>query len=201
MNRIVQGDNLPVLQGMETGSVALIYVDPPFNTGAAADAIADAVGAGRGWGPGRVWRKAIPDERIGEGEAGAGGGGYADDYDDFIGFLRPRMMEAWRVLSPTGSLFLHLDYREVHYAKVMLDEVFGRSAFRTRLSGRMTMGRVADGDGRPSTTTYFGTRGIRSGTRSTWRRVTESRTWLRSWWCRRRRRWERRRRMCGGTRS
>ncbi len=133
MNRIVQGDNLPVLQGMETGSVALIYVDPPFNTGRGQTrsrmrSVQDEAGDRVGFG-GKRYRT----ERIGEGEAGAGGGGYADDYDDFIGFLRPRMVEARRVLSPTGSLFLHLDYREVRYAKVMLDEVFVRECFQNEI--------------------------------------------------------------------
>ena len=133
MNRIVHGDNLPVLQAMETGSVSLIYVDPPFNTGrrqartrmrTVQDEAGDRVGFG-----GKRYRT----ERIGEEEAGAGGGGYADDYDDFIGFLRPRMVEARRLLTETGSLFLHIDYREVHYAKVMLDEVFGRECFQNEI--------------------------------------------------------------------
>jgi site-specific DNA-methyltransferase (adenine-specific) len=56
--------------------------------------------------------------------AATGADGYADRFDDFLGFLRPRLVEAHRVLAPTGSLFFHIDYREVHYCKVMLDEVF-----------------------------------------------------------------------------
>ncbi len=133
MNRIVHGDNLPVLQAMDAESAALIYVDPPFNTGrrqtrtrmrTVRDVAGDRVGFG-----GKRYRT----ERIGKGETGAGGGGYLDDYDDFIGFLRPRMVEARRVLTATGSLFLHIDYREVHYAKVMLDEVFGRACFQNEI--------------------------------------------------------------------
>jgi site-specific DNA-methyltransferase (adenine-specific) len=64
---------------------------------------------------------------------------YTDRFDDYIGFLRPRMIEAHRVLSPTGSLFLHIDPREVHYCKVMLDEVFsahgvmGRACFQNEI--------------------------------------------------------------------
>jgi len=54
---------------------------------------------------------------------------YEDKFDDYIGFLRPRMEEAFRILKPTGTLYLHLDYREVHYAKVMMDEIFGRENF------------------------------------------------------------------------
>ena len=133
VRRIVQGENLEVLRGMAAGSAELIYVDPPFNTGrrqtrvrmrTVRDAAGDRVGFG-----GQRYRT----ERIGEGEAGAGGAGYADDYDDFIGFLRPRMEEARRVLTETGSLFLHIDPREVHYAKVMLDEVFGRASFQNEI--------------------------------------------------------------------
>ena len=133
MNRIVHGENLAVLRTLAAGSAPLIYVDPPFNTGrqqtrvrmrTVRDEGGDRVGFG-----GRRYRT----ERIAEGEAGAGGGGYGDDYDDFIGFLRPRMEEARRVLSATGSLFLHLDPREVHYAKVMLDEVFGRASFQNEI--------------------------------------------------------------------
>jgi len=59
--------------------------------------------------------------------------GYADRFEDYLGFLRPRIEEAYRVLSPTGSLFLHIDYREVHYCKVMVDEVFGRECFQNEI--------------------------------------------------------------------
>ena len=54
---------------------------------------------------------------------------YVDTFDDYLAFLEPRLKEAWRVLSETGTLYLHLDYREVHYAKVMLDGLFGRENF------------------------------------------------------------------------
>lgn len=133
IRRVIQGDNLSVLAAMEAGSVPLIYVDPPFNTGrqqarvrmrTVRDAAGDRVGFG-----GERYRT----ERIAVHEMGAGGEGYADDYDDFIGFLRPRMEEARRVLTEAGSLFVHLDAREVHYAKVMLDEVFGRASFQNEI--------------------------------------------------------------------
>jgi len=57
------------------------------------------------------------------------GRSYGDNFEDYLGFLRPRLEEIYRVLKPTGSLLLHLDYREVHYVKVMLDEIFGRQCF------------------------------------------------------------------------
>jgi site-specific DNA-methyltransferase (adenine-specific) len=129
LNRILHGDNLEALRRMESGSVALMYVDPPFNTGrrqtrqrmkTVQDAAGDRVGFG-----GRRYRTEPLDERE--------SGGYADQFDDFPGFLRPRMEEAYRVLAPTGSLFFHIDYREVHYCKVMLDEVFGRECFQNEI--------------------------------------------------------------------
>jgi Adenine specific DNA methylase Mod len=55
--------------------------------------------------------------------------GYDDAFDDYWGFLEPRLEEAWRLLAPTGTFYLHLDYREVHYAKVLLDALFGRECF------------------------------------------------------------------------
>ncbi|MEO6911559.1 MAG: DNA methyltransferase, partial [Edaphobacter sp.] len=120
MNRIVQGDNLEILREMDAGSVELIYVDPPFNTGrrqarTQMKTVRDAEGDRVGFG-GRRYRTEVL-------KVQAGGSGYSDQFGDFLGFLRPRMEEAYRVLSAAGSLFFHIDYREVHYCKVMLDEI------------------------------------------------------------------------------
>ena len=127
MKLILQGDNLPLLRGMDSASVPLIYIDPPFNTGrrqarVAMKTIRDAAGDRTGFG-GQRYRT----------EPQAAGGGYSDRFDDFIGFLRPRMVEAHRLLTATGSLFFHIDYREVHYCKVMLDEIFGRECFQNEI--------------------------------------------------------------------
>ncbi|WP_188712649.1 DNA-methyltransferase [Microbacterium faecale] len=54
---------------------------------------------------------------------------FDDRFDDYWAFLEPRLREAWRLLADDGTLYLHLDYREAHYAKVMLDAVFGRDRF------------------------------------------------------------------------
>jgi site-specific DNA-methyltransferase (adenine-specific) len=115
---------------MESGSVELIYVDPPFNTGKRQSrtqmkTIRDEDGDRVGFG-GRRYRTEILAKQ-------AGGSGYGDSFDDFLGFLRPRMVEAHRVLAATGSLFFHIDYREVHYCKVMLDEIFGRECFQNEI--------------------------------------------------------------------
>ncbi|MGH2918794.1 MAG: DNA-methyltransferase, partial [Solirubrobacteraceae bacterium] len=58
---------------------------------------------------------------------------YKDDFDDYLGFLAPRLEELRRVLHPTGTLYLHLDYREAHYVKLLLDELFGRECFLNEL--------------------------------------------------------------------
>jgi site-specific DNA-methyltransferase (adenine-specific) len=137
LNRIVHGDNLEALRKMEAGSAALIYIDPPFNTGkrqtrlrmkTVRDETGDRVGFG-----GRRYRTELVQP------AGAIAG-YADQFDDFLGFLRPRLEEAYRVLAPAGSLFFHIDPREAHYCKVMLDELFdfaepgsGRQCFQNEI--------------------------------------------------------------------
>ena len=135
LNRIVQGDNLEVLRAMPSGSVALIYIDPPFNTGRRQTrlrmkTVRDEAGDRIGFG-GRRYRTELvkPADEAGP----ATTAGYADRFDDFLGFLRPRLVEAHRVLAPTGSLFFHIDFREVHYCKVMLDEIFGRECFQNEI--------------------------------------------------------------------
>ncbi len=130
----MHGDNLEALRRMETGLVALIYIDPPFNTGrrqtrlrmkTVQDDAGDRVGFG-----GRRYRTELVDRAERPVDEIAG---YADRFDDFLGFLRPRLVEAHRVLAPTGSLFFHIDYREVHYCKVMLDQIFGRESFQNEI--------------------------------------------------------------------
>ena len=115
-------DNLPVLQATPSESVDLVYVDPPFNTGKTQSRTTlrterDEDGDRTGY-QGRRYRTV----RLGS-------MGYLDQFDDYLDFLEPRLAETRRVLKPDGSLFLHLDYREVHYAKVLLDAIFGRESF------------------------------------------------------------------------
>lgn len=130
---IIEGDNLAVLRGLLSASIPLIYIDPPFNTGhqqkrVRLRTIEDATGDRTGFG-GRRYRT----ERIQADAPDGGGVGYADQFDDFLGFLRPRLVEAHRLLTPTGSLFFHIDPREVHYCKVLLDEIFGRACFQNEI--------------------------------------------------------------------
>ena len=122
MGEIILGDNLDVLRTLPDGAFQLIYVDPPFNTGKAQSrtrirVTRDADGDRTGF-QGRRYKTHV-----------VGASEYADIFDDYTGFLRPRMAEAYRVLDDHGSLFFHIDYREVHYCKIMLDEIFGRASF------------------------------------------------------------------------
>ncbi len=116
------GDNLPVLRDMAAGAVNLIYIDPPFNTGKAQrrtslSTIRDEEGDRVGF-KGRRYKTVRLETR-----------GYNDSFTNLPAFLRPRLEEARRVLADDGSMFFHIDYRESHYCKVMLDEIFGRDSF------------------------------------------------------------------------
>ena len=116
------GDNLEVLPRFGDGSFDLVYIDPPFNTGKAQArtrlrTIRDDGGDRTGF-QGRRYRTV----RL-------GASSWDDVFDDFMGFIEPRLREAYRLLAPGGSFFLHIDYRESHYCKVLLDEIFGRDSF------------------------------------------------------------------------
>ncbi|MBH0082243.1 site-specific DNA-methyltransferase [Salinibacterium sp. SWN167] len=119
---VVHGDNLPAISALPDESFRLIYIDPPFNTGRTQR------------------RQAISTQRSAEGSRTGFGGNsydtikgvlysYDDTFADYWEFLEPRLQEAWRLLDDRGTLYLHLDYREVHYAKVALDALFGRDSF------------------------------------------------------------------------
>src|ERR1700678_2270781 len=119
---------------MEAGAAALIYIDPPFNTGRRQTrpqmkTVRDEAGDRVGFGGQRYRTELVERAPSADGEAA----GYADSFDDFLGFLRPRLVEAHRVLAATGSFFFHIDPREVHYCKVMLDEIFGRDCFQNEI--------------------------------------------------------------------
>jgi DNA modification methylase len=123
---IVLGDNLPLLKELEEGSVQMVYADPPFNTGRTQErrtlaTVASENGDRTGFG-GRRYETTLLQQSS-----------YRDSFDDYLGFLEPRLRELRRVLSPEGTLYLHLDYREAHYAKLLLDELFGRECFLNEL--------------------------------------------------------------------
>jgi site-specific DNA-methyltransferase (adenine-specific) len=116
------GDNLKVLAAFPSASFDLIYIDPPFNTGKSQ--------VRTSWKSTRVTeggRVAFNGDRYTQVRVGSRS--FGDTFDDYLAFLEPRLVEAKRLLTPTGSLFVHLDYREAHYAKVLLDQLFGRASF------------------------------------------------------------------------
>ncbi|MGB8212786.1 MAG: site-specific DNA-methyltransferase [Anaerolineales bacterium] len=123
MNQIYFGDNLPILKAMPDESVDLIYIDPPFNTGKTQKRTTlKTVQSENGD------RKGFQGKSYETTELGTKA--YADSFDNYIdGFLRPRLQEAYRILKGDGSLYFHIDYREVHYCKILLDEIFGRACF------------------------------------------------------------------------
>lgn len=126
-NRIILGDNLEVLRSLEADSVDLIYIDPPFNTGKRQERTRTRVTRDDEAGD----RSGFHGHRYRITELGSSG--WEDRFDDFLAFLAPRLEEAHRVLAPDGSFFLHIDYREAHYCKVLLDRIFGRDCFQNEI--------------------------------------------------------------------
>lgn len=159
---IVEGDNLAVAATLPSGSFTLVYLDPPFNTGRTRErqvvtAHRRPTTQDEDPEPGTPALEAgdTAPVLLSSGQAAAetdlavevrhGFHGHAyervrgmlraydDRFDDYGSFLMPRLEEAWRLLADDGTLYLHLDYREAHYAKVMLDAVFGRDCFLNEL--------------------------------------------------------------------
>ena len=123
---IYHGDNLPVLQGFDDASFELIYIDPPFNTGRQQSrkrikTVRDDNGDREGF-KGQRYRTVELGEQS-----------FDDSFDDYLEFLKPRLVEAHRLLKYDGSFFLHIDCREVHYCKVLLDQIFGRDSFMNEI--------------------------------------------------------------------
>ena len=121
-DQILLGENLELLPRFADGSFQMIYIDPPFNTGRAQSrrtlqTMADGEGDRTGF-QGRRYRSKLLSESS-----------YGDSFDDYLGFLAPRLQEARRLLSVEGTLYFHIDYRESHYCRLLLDEIFGRECF------------------------------------------------------------------------
>jgi site-specific DNA-methyltransferase (adenine-specific) len=119
---VLLADNLEVLARLPDDSFQLIYLDPPFNTGqkqtrrtieTTAEADGDRVGFG-----GRRYASRLLSQSS-----------YRDAFEDYLGFLEPRLREMHRLLTATGTMYFHIDYREAHYCKLLLDEIFGRECF------------------------------------------------------------------------
>ena len=130
MNRVLgsSGDNLELMRAEPDESVQLAYLDPPFNTGRdqtrrtlATTAATNGGGDRTGFG-GRRYTTELLEQSS-----------YRDAFDDYLGFLEPRLREVRRLLHPTGTLYFHIDWREAHYCKLLLDELFGRECFLNEL--------------------------------------------------------------------
>ncbi|MGI8644959.1 MAG: site-specific DNA-methyltransferase [Nocardioides sp.] len=103
-NVFVEGDNLEVLATVEAGSVDLIYIDPPYNTGndfAYADDFRD----------------------------GAGNGSLATRHAAWVRMMRPRLVAGRDALAPSGVIFVSIDDHEVAHLRLLLDEVYGEDNF------------------------------------------------------------------------
>jgi len=119
---IYYGDNLPILQSFLEETINLIYIDPPFNTGRKQSRTRiRTVHSENGDRVGFKGQRYVT-QVLGE-------SAYQDQFDDYLAFLESRLREAYRVLTPNGSLYFHIDYREVHYCKILLDKIFGRESF------------------------------------------------------------------------
>lgn len=121
-NLLIHGENLSVTAALPDAAFTVVYLDPPFNTGRSQTR--QSTTSVRSESGSVVGFKGQRYERI-RGDLMA----YDDEFDDYWSFLEPRLAEAWRLLADDGTLYLHLDYREAHYAKVLLDALFGRECF------------------------------------------------------------------------
>jgi DNA modification methylase len=119
---VLLGDNLELLPELDEGIFQVAYLDPPFNTGRVQRrrtlATVTASDGDRTGFQGRRYATSVLAESS-----------YADEFDDYLGFLEPRLLEVRRLLCETGTLYLHIDYREAHYVKLLLDGLFGRDCF------------------------------------------------------------------------
>jgi len=136
MNQIIQADNFEQLKAIPDNIIDLIYIDPPYNSGH------------------KQTRNKIKTELSENGNIGFGGdkyeriiegkyGSFDDSFEDYIGFMVPRLKEAYRILKFTGSMYLHVDYREVHYLKIEMDKIFGRENFLGELIWSFDYGAIS----------------------------------------------------------
>jgi site-specific DNA-methyltransferase (adenine-specific) len=119
---VLAGDNEHAMGCLPDASFDVVYMDPPFNTGHAqarhtvavvADPSAPRVGFG-----GRRYSSRLLQSLS-----------YDDAFADYLAFLEPRLVRARELMAPHGTLYFHIDYREAHYCKLLLDELFGRESF------------------------------------------------------------------------
>jgi site-specific DNA-methyltransferase (adenine-specific) len=113
---------MQLLPAFADESFQLVYIDPPFNTGKAQtrqmlQAVRDDDGAHTGFQGQRYSTRLLSQST------------YSDSFEDYLAFLEPRLLQAHRLLARAGTLYFHIDYREAHHCKLLLDEIFGRECF------------------------------------------------------------------------
>jgi site-specific DNA-methyltransferase (adenine-specific) len=129
---VIAGDNAEVLEMLPRQQFDVIYLDPPFNTGRAQARKTLSVARAAAGAP------AAPGDRFGFGGRRYSSRllqslSYDDAFADYLGFLEPRLRACRDLLHEQGTLYFHIDYREAHYCKLLLDEIFGRDAFLNEL--------------------------------------------------------------------
>jgi site-specific DNA-methyltransferase (adenine-specific) len=125
-DQVLLGDNMELLPGFPDESFQLVYIDPPFNTGKVQErrtlrAVRDGGGAHKGFNGARYSTELLAQHS------------YRDEFDDYLAFLAPRLEQAHRLLRRDGTLYFHIDYREAHNCKLLLDKIFGRDCFLNEL--------------------------------------------------------------------
>ena len=137
-DEILLGDNLDILPRFDDASFRLVYIDPPFNTGSqqtrrTLETQPSEQGDRTGFGGRRYATRLLAESS------------YRDEFADYLAFLEPRLEQAHRLLDPSGTLYFHIDYREAHYCKLLLDEIFGRENFLNEIIWAYDYGARAKG--------------------------------------------------------
>ena len=147
---LFHGDNLRFLRGMNSGTIDLIATDPPFNKGRDFHATPDSLADGGKFQDRWSWAKDVEQAWMDEIEDSAPGVAwaieaaretYGEDMAAFLCFLGVRLMEMHRILTPTGSIYLHCDDTAGAYLKQIMDAIFGRDNFRNEITWKRTSSR------------------------------------------------------------
>ena len=135
------GDNLPVLRRMDTASVDLIYLDPPFNSNRTYSAPIGSEAAGAAfkdsWQLSDVdlaWHGELAEREPALYEiVGAAGQAHSKGMQAYLIMMAVRLLEMRRILRPTGSVYLHCDPTASHYLKTLMDAIWGKDQFRNEI--------------------------------------------------------------------
>ena len=146
---LFHGDNLKFMRAMNSESVDLIATDPPFNKGKDFHATPNSLASGASFQDRWNWEEEIhnewvdqlPDDwpRVWEVISSARNS-WGDDMGAYLCFMGVRLIAMWRLLKPTGSIYLHCDTTASHYLKLLMDSIFGRANFRNEIVWKRTEG-------------------------------------------------------------